>query len=819
MSAGSRREWFSRIASLLGEPGRCRRRSAVALARRAFAADVAAVLTPLRGYRLSGAHNLPESLRVYVRRRPARRMEVLERAQPRETIASTALAATSASASRSGARVRRVAARDPARPSIASSGGRCARPLGAATFTDEELDLARQLAGAQGRDRAQRALRRRAALPRCSPSSCPSSAASSRRARRARGAPRDRLSRPRCSCAPIPLCSTPGRRPARRRRGSRRRRIRLDGSESLAELPRRRTVLQLAGPVAIVDVAVDRRCSPATRCSRSLPRLSRRPAPRRRGRAARRALRATPPRRGRGGRTRSRPSSPSPRTPRSRFANAELYQRVALEQERSVAILANVADGIVAVDRDGRSCSGTPPPSASPACPQRRRSAGRVPRCSSASSAPRAAAGRRRSRSSRSARGRRRGLALAHRGGDARSVRRDLSGRIFAFRDISSQRLVEQMQSDFVSTVSHQLRAPLTSIYGFAGRCSVHDINFSDEERRRSSSTSRRESERLTAIVDTLLNVARLEAGDLHVELAPIDLRRVVADAVENAARTERTATSSSSSFPMTPLAAHADHDKLRQVLINLVDNARQVLARRRHGHVGAPRRRGHGRGQRHDEGIGIPDGRAGPDLLEVLPRRADAQTGWGTGLGLFIAQGLVSAMGGRMRVRLGRGSRARASSSSSRLRDARRPRIGAAVTWFSSSTTSADPPPLPVNLEAEGMEVIEAADGPVGARGRASRAPRRRPPRRDAARLDGWRVAEELLEDPRPSAIPIVFLTARAELRDQARGLELGGIDYITKPSTRSSSRRHPRAARPRQRGEHTSCARRSSPTTRLRR
>ena len=48
---------------------------------------------------------------------------------------------------------------------------------------------------------------------------------------------------------------------------------------------------------------------------------------------------------------------------------------------------------------------------------------------------------------------------------------------------------------------------------------------------------------------------------------------------------------------------------------------------------------------------------------------------------------------------------------------------------------------------------------------------------------LDGWRVAEELLEDETTGEIPIVFLTARAELRDQARGLEIGGVDYITKP------------------------------------
>jgi len=87
------------------------------------------------------------------------------------------------------------------------------------------------------------------------------------------------------------------------------------------------------------------------------------------------------------------------------------------------------------------------------------------------------------------------------------------------------------------------------------------------------------------------------------------------------------------------------------------------------------------------------------------------------------------------------------------------------------------------VNLEAEGMEVLEAADGPA-----ALEVVRRERP--DVILLDvmipgldGWRVAEELLEDPDTREIPIVFLTARAELRDRARGLDLGGLDYVTKP------------------------------------
>ena len=87
------------------------------------------------------------------------------------------------------------------------------------------------------------------------------------------------------------------------------------------------------------------------------------------------------------------------------------------------------------------------------------------------------------------------------------------------------------------------------------------------------------------------------------------------------------------------------------------------------------------------------------------------------------------------------------------------------------------------VNLEAEGMSVLEASDGPSGLATAASGTP-------DVILLDvmmpgldGWGVAEALLESEDTAHIPIIFLTARAEFRDRARGLDIGGVDYITKP------------------------------------
>jgi DNA-binding response OmpR family regulator len=87
------------------------------------------------------------------------------------------------------------------------------------------------------------------------------------------------------------------------------------------------------------------------------------------------------------------------------------------------------------------------------------------------------------------------------------------------------------------------------------------------------------------------------------------------------------------------------------------------------------------------------------------------------------------------------------------------------------------------VNLEAEGVEVVEAGDGATG----LELARKEKP---DAILLDvmmpgldGWNVADRLLADEETKAIPIIFLTARADLRDRVRGMDAGGLDYVTKP------------------------------------
>jgi len=327
------------------------------------------------------------------------------------------------------------------------------------------------------------------------------------------------------------------------------------------------------------------------------------------------------------------------------LSNAELYQRVAVEREQSVAILANIAEGVVAVDRDGRvvlwnaaaeEITGVPASEA----------LGRTP-----------VQVLQRDLESESG-GTNRLVAIPRGGAElwlalSEAVMRDpsgaVAGRIFAFRDISAEHGVERLKSDFVSTVSVELRTPLTSIYGFAQTLLRGDVRFSDEERRTFLEFIARESERLTEIVDALLDVARLDEGELAVTLAPTDVAAIVEDVVAIAERDTANGHRFVAELGQHALAAEADAAKLRQVLDQLVSNAVKYSPAGGTVIVAAKREGEHVEVSVSDEGAGIPQVER-ERIFSKFYKSGNGQVG-GTGLGLFIAQGLVREMGGRLSV------------------------------------------------------------------------------------------------------------------------------------------------------------------------
>jgi signal transduction histidine kinase len=217
------------------------------------------------------------------------------------------------------------------------------------------------------------------------------------------------------------------------------------------------------------------------------------------------------------------------------------------------------------------------------------------------------------------------------------------------------------MKSDFVSTVSHELRTPLTSIYGFAETLLRQDVLFGETERNTFLGYIASESERLTGIVDALLNVARLDTGDLQVNLSPTDVRDVVGEVVQSAQDGAANGHQFVVELPEEPLAANADRAKLRQVFSILLDNAMKYSREGGTVTVGVERKHDTVEVSVADEGIGIPQADQ-EQIFRKFYRGADADArvgAGGTGLGLFIARGLVTAMGGRIWVesREGEGS------------------------------------------------------------------------------------------------------------------------------------------------------------------
>jgi PAS domain S-box-containing protein len=229
-------------------------------------------------------------------------------------------------------------------------------------------------------------------------------------------------------------------------------------------------------------------------------------------------------------------------------------------------------------------------------------------------------------------------------------------GTVYAFRDITDAHRLDELQAEFISTASHELRTPLAAVYGAAQTLRRHDFALDEAGRERFISLIVDESERLGRIVNQILLANQLDVGRLDLVEEPFDAAELL-ERVSEATRTHipphlELGVTVADAVP--PVAA--DKDRVRQILVNLVENAIKYSPDGGTIELGVEAIDGMVLFRVVDEGLGIPDEERSRVFEKFYRLDPDLTRGvGGTGLGLYICSELVERMGGRIWVEAGK--------------------------------------------------------------------------------------------------------------------------------------------------------------------
>jgi signal transduction histidine kinase len=224
---------------------------------------------------------------------------------------------------------------------------------------------------------------------------------------------------------------------------------------------------------------------------------------------------------------------------------------------------------------------------------------------------------------------------------------------VVALLQLRRQQELVRLRTDFVSGVSHELRTPLAQIRWFAELLHMGKLR-SEEERHRSLRIIDQEARRLTYLVENVLSFSRAERKANRISSAATDVEREVRDALEMFAPLARSRRATLRSELEHGVTLEVDRDALRQILLNLLDNAVKYGPRGQTVTVGMAATHENGSGPRvrlwvEDQGPGIPaaDRERVWEPYVRLDRDAEGATG-GSGIGLAVVRELVGLHGGR---------------------------------------------------------------------------------------------------------------------------------------------------------------------------
>ncbi|HEY63399.1 MAG TPA: GAF domain-containing protein [Caldilineae bacterium] len=207
----------------------------------------------------------------------------------------------------------------------------------------------------------------------------------------------------------------------------------------------------------------------------------------------------------------------------------------------------------------------------------------------------------------------------------------------------------DRLKSAFLATISHELRTPLASIKGFASTLLQDDVEWDPESQKEFLSIIEQESDKLTELIDQLLDMSCLESGTLEVNPTPCHVEEIltdVSDRLHVLARSHRLQISLPRDLP----PVYADRGRIAQVLSNLVENAAKYSPEGSPIRISATADVAWVTVSVSDQGIGIA-----PEFHERIFERffriESEESQPGTGLGLAICRGIIEAHGGRIWV------------------------------------------------------------------------------------------------------------------------------------------------------------------------
>ena len=219
----------------------------------------------------------------------------------------------------------------------------------------------------------------------------------------------------------------------------------------------------------------------------------------------------------------------------------------------------------------------------------------------------------------------------------------------------AAQKLKElsDLKSDFVSKVSHELRTPLTSIMGAADNLLDGIAGPLDERPRTYLLRVKENSDRLLRLINELLDLAKIESGKEEIRTARFQLDALIRDTLETLKPLAEEHGVRLAALDLSPVAVHADRDKISRVLMNLVHNGIKFTPSGGHVEIHARDTDGSVRLEVCDSGVGIP----ATEIDRIFDkfhqvRRAPGRSGAGSGLGLAISRQLIEMHGGKLTVR-----------------------------------------------------------------------------------------------------------------------------------------------------------------------